>query len=404
MKLALALAQNTPDMFETKKSFIPRPYQQEAIDLGIDFFHDKKKKFNAIEILPTGSGKSVVIANIAMKLEGKTIVFQPSKEILEQNLHKFLSYGYHAGVYSASAGSRTTGKITFATIGSVIKKWHLFRDVKHIIVDECHLVNAKDGASMYNSFFKFIPEAKIMGCTATPYRLTSGFDGAMLKFLTRTSPRIFNKVLYYIQNDVLFNNGYLAKLKYYDETVIDRNKLTMNSTGTDFTEDSIKAHYRAINMVQKTINYANRLLAKRKNLLVFCSLISEANEVSQEIPGSVVLTGEMDMTTRTRILTRFKSGVIKCVINVGVLTTGFDYPELECILMARSTMSLALYYQIFGRGMRPHPDKEDCWLVDLGGNYRFFGKIETMKIRTDAKGLYSIWNNNKQLTNVNFIK
>lgn len=165
--------------------FQPRPYQTEAITAGVEFFNNKKKDFNAFQILPTGSGKSVVIANVAMGLEGKTIVFQPSKEILEQNYKKFVSYGYRAGIYSASAGHKFIDRITFATIGSVIRKKHLFRDVKHIIIDECHLVNASDG--MYHEFIHSIPEAKVLGMTATPYRLTAGFDGAMLKFLNRTN-------------------------------------------------------------------------------------------------------------------------------------------------------------------------------------------------------------------------
>lgn len=383
--------------------FKPRPYQIEAISRGIDFFNSKKNE-NAFQILPTGSGKSVVIANIAMALEGKTLVFQPSKEILVQNHKKFTSYGFRAGIYSASAGHKFIDKVTFATIGSVIRKAHLFKDVKHIIIDECHLVNAYDKDTMYNTFINAIPGAKVLGLTATPYRLSSSFDGAMLKFINRTSPRIFNKCNYYIQNDTLFNAGHLSKLEYFSFDVVDRTKLQMNSTGSDFTDASLKSYYRQINMPKQTVMYANRILSKRKNLLVFCSLISEAEEVSKGIPGSVVLTGETEGSKRDFILSQFKAGVIKCVINVGVLTTGFDYPELESVLIARSTMSLALYYQIVGRVMRPHKEKETAWVIDLGGNVKFFGKIETMRIVEDNKGKLSIWNNGRQLTNVSFTK
>ncbi len=388
---------------EYNMTFTPRPYQVEAIDSALDFFRDTKDKSNGLQILPTGSGKSVVIANIAAGLENQTIVLQPSLEILQQNFNKFTSYGYRAGIYSASAGSKFIDTTTFCTIGSIIRKKHLFKGVKNILVDECHLVNSNGG--MYEEFFSYLPEAKIMGLTATPYRLSSSRDfGSELKFLTRTRPRIFDKVIYYIQNDVLFNAGHLAKLEYFSFNVVDRRMLKTNATGTDFTDASLRGYYRQINMPRITTEYANRLLAKRKNLLVFCSLIEEAEQVSKGVPGSVVLTGNTEDSLRARILSKFKSGEIKCVINVGVLTTGFDYPELECVLMARSTMSLALYYQIFGRGMRPHPNKESCWLVDLGGNIDFFGKIETMKIEQTATGLYFISNNGKQLTNVPFTK
>lgn len=379
----------------------PRPYQTEAINAGIDFFRTGKK-FNGIEILPTGSGKSVVIANICKGLPGKTLVLQPSKEILMQNYHKFCSYGFRAAIYSASAGHKFVDKTTFATIGSIIRKKHLFKNVQHVLIDECHLVNPAEG--MYNEFIESLPDAKVLGLTATPYRLSSDFEGAMLKFITRTSPRIFNKVLYYVQNNTLFDAGHLAKLEYYRFNVVDRTMLETNSTGTDFTDASLKSYYRSIDMPKVTAEYAIRLLAKRKNLLVFCSLVSEAHDVCDKVSGSVVVTGDTPQHLRDQILTQFKKGMIRCVINVGVLTTGFDYPELECVLIARSTMSLALYYQIIGRVMRPHPEKESAWVVDLGGNYNFFGKIETMEIRQDDRGLYAIWNNGRQLTNVAFTK
>jgi len=383
-------------------SFIPRQYQTEAIDRAVSFFHEKKK-YNALQILPTGSGKSVVIANIASKLNEKTIVFQPSKEILQQNFAKFSSYGYRAGIYSSSAGLKHIDQVTFATIGSVARKHHLFKQFKYVIIDECHLVNAESG--MYHDFIKSLDkDARVMGLTATPYRLTSSFDGAMLKFLTRTNPRIFNKAIYYIQNDVLFNAGHLSKLEYFSFDVIDRGQLEMNSSGTDFTDQSLKTYLSKINMPKITAGYGNRLLSKRPNLLIFCSLISEAQKIAAEIPGSVVITGETDQCVRDRILMRFKAGTIRCVINVGVLTTGFDYPELSAVLIGRSTMSLALYYQIVGRCMRPHPEKNSAWVVDLGGNIRFFGKIETMRIQETNTGLLSIWNNGRQLTNVNFQK
>lgn len=403
----------------TTAKFTPRPYQQGAIDSAVHFFNGKRN-FNGIEILPTGSGKSVVIANIAKELDGKTIVFQPSKEILEQNYAKFVSYGYRASIYSASAGQKRIDKVTFATIGSVAKKHHLFRDFKNIIVDECHLVNSKPTTvmnqngqlvakgGMYYEFIKAIEGSKVLGLTATPYRLTSTMDGAMLKFLTRTRPRIFSDVLYVVQNDVLFNNGFLAPLKYFSLDIIDRKMLQVNSSGTDFTDQSLRNYYRKIDFPKVTAYYANRILDKRNSLLIFCSLIEEANAAARLIPGAVVLTGKTETRLRERMLSDFKAGRIKCIVNVGVLTTGFDYPDLAAVLIARSTMSLALYYQIIGRVMRPftYPDgsKKEGWIIDLGGNINFFGKIETMQVVQNEKGLHSIMNNGKHLTNVTFQK
>ena len=403
MSIAEIVNQNKPDLFSIneKPKFTLRPYQKEAVDAGVNYFHSKSTK-NVMLILPTGAGKSVVIANILAPLEGKTIILQPSKEILEQNFAKYISNGYKASVYSASAGQKRVDQVTFCTIGSIINKKHLFEGLEHIIIDECHLVNAKGG--MYEELIKAFPRAKVLGLTATPYRLHNTMEGAQLKFLTRTRPKIFDEVLYYVQNDVLFNAGYLSKLEYFSFNVVDRSMLQVNTSGTDFTEQSLKRYYKMIDMPSIIVKYASRLLAKRKNLLIFCSLIEEAQNVTSRIPGAVILTGSTKPDERERILSQFKSGKIRCVVNVGVLTTGFDYPELECVLIARSTMSLALYYQIVGRAMRIAPTKESAWIVDLGGNINFFGKIETMKIEKTDKGLFFISNNGRQLTNVSFQK
>lgn len=382
---------------------IERPYQEEARQQAVAYFNEKKK-YNGLLILPTGSGKSVVIANTAKELPGKTVIFQPSKEILEQNFSKFISYGYRAGIYSASAGMKYMDNITFATIGSVAKKHHLFERFQNIIIDECHLVNPKQG--MYNDFLESLDHARVLGLTATPYRLASSSDGAELRFLTRQSPRVFNKVLYAVQNKTLFDAGYLAKLEYYNFNVTDRSMLRVNATGTDFTEASMRAYYRKINFPKITIEYANRMLVKRKNLLVFCALVVDAYKVMAGVPGSAVVTGDTPMDQRTRILADFRKGKIRCVINVGVLTTGFDYPALEAILIARSTMSLGLYYQMIGRCMRPFEYEDGTlktsWICDLGGNIPKFGRIETMQIVEDDRGLFSIWNGGTQLTNVPF--
>ena len=385
-------------------AFQLRPYQSDSINLSVDFLKGNSSAKNGLVILPTGSGKSVVIAKILEPLEGKTIVLQPSKEILEQNFDKFSNYG-KASIYSASAGEKRIDKITFCTIGSIINKKHLFKGLQNILIDECHLVNSDAG--MYQEFIRHFPEAKVLGLTATPYRLEQTSEGPQLTFLTRSNPRIFDNVLYYVQNDLLFNSVFLAELEYYNFDVIDRGKLEVNSSGTDFTQNSLRRYYKSIDMPSRIAKTSLTILNKRKNILIFCALIEEALSVQKKIPGSAILTAETKKEERERILSQFKNGKIRCLINVGVLTTGFDYPALEAVLMARSTMSLSLYYQIVGRVMRifTYPDgtKKKGWFVDMGGNINFFGKIETMKIIENENG-FSIWNNGRQLTNVPFKK
>lgn len=191
-----------------------RDYQQQASDAAVSFFNDKSKKSNSIIILPTGAGKSLVIADIASRLDGYTLVFQPSKEILEQNFKKLCSYGIlDCSIYSASFNSKVISRITFATIGSVKNCPDLFSHFSNVIIDECHLVNPKEG--MYKEFLSNL-NSKVLGLTATPYRLSSNRDfGSMLKFITRTRPAIFKEVIYHVQISTLLDQGFLSKLNYY---------------------------------------------------------------------------------------------------------------------------------------------------------------------------------------------
>ncbi|WP_071146710.1 DEAD/DEAH box helicase [Bacteroides ihuae] len=385
-----------------------RDYQQAASDKAVAFFMDKKIDKNAIMVLPTGSGKSLVIADIASKLDGHTLVFQPSKEILEQNYKKLCSYDIlDCSIYSASFNSKEINRITFATIGSVRSHPELFTHFKNIIVDEAHLVNPKEG--MYKTFFETV-KCKVLGLTATPYRLSSNQEfGAMLKFITRTRPRIFSDVIYQVQISTLLDQGFLSKLNYYDlrPTGWDNGNLRVNTTGADYTDKSVVREYERIDFYSFLVSIVQRLMnpiegGKRKGILVFTRFIKEAERLTYSIPGCAIVSGETPKATREMILKHFKSGEIPVVANVGVLTTGFDYPELDTIVMARPTMSLALYYQIVGRAIRPHKDKACGWIVDLCGNVKRFGKVEELKLVEPKKGLWQVESKGKQLTNVYF--
>ena len=383
-----------------------REYQQQAADRAVNFFNSKTNK-NSIIVLPTGSGKSLVIADIANRLDGHTLVFQPSKEILEQNFNKLCSFGIlDCSVYSASFNSKHISRITFATIGSVRNNPELFTHFKNIIVDECHLVNPKEG--MYKTFFE-VANCKILGLTATPYRLSSSSFGSMLKFITRTRPRVFSDLIYNVQISTLLDMGFLSKLNYYSMKPVDwkDENLFSNSTGADYTDKSVIAEYKRIDFYSYLIEIVNRLMnpkqgGKRKGILVFTRFLEEAENLTKHIEGCQIVSGDTSKKEREQLLSDFKAGLIPVVANVGVLTTGFDYPELDTIVMARPTMSLALYYQIVGRAIRPHPNKESGWIIDLCGNIDRFGKVEDLKLTEPKAGLWQVENKGKQLTNILF--
>jgi DNA repair protein RadD len=342
-----------------------------------------------------------VIASIVNELKEPSLVFQPSKEILRQNFSKLMAYGFRPAVYSASLGKKqVSGGVTLATIGSVVRKAEHFDHVKHVLVDECHLVSPAEG--MYKSFFGQLSEPRILGLTATPYRLASTMQGPILKFLTRTKPRIFSDVVYYVQNARLFNEGHLAKLQYYQIKGFDRSKLRSNSTGADYTDESIKAHFRDLDFAGKLQRVVERTLEiGRKGVLVFTRFLHEAEHLASRIPGAVTVSAETPAAERDRILKEFKEGQIQVVANVGVLTTGFDYPELDTVILARPTMSLQLYYQMVGRCIRPHPLKDHGMVVDMVGLMDQFGKVEDLRI-DKRDGKFVITSGGRQLTNIFF--
>lgn len=355
------------------------------------------------------SGKSLIIADIAARLDGHTLVFQPSKEILEQNFKKLCSYGIlDCSIYSASFNSKEISRITFATIGSVKNHPELFTCFKNIIVDECHLVNPKEG--MYKDFFDAV-RCKVLGLTATPYRLSSSLEfGSMLKFITRTKPRVFSEVIYHVQVSTLLDMGYLAKLNYYGMNPLGWNELNLkvNTTGADYTDKSVQREYERVDFYSWLVSIVNRLLnnrktgIKRKGILVFTRFLKEAERLTCSIPGCAIVSGDTPKKEREHILEAFKAGEIPVVANVGVLTTGFDYQELDTVVMARPTMSLAMWYQIVGRAIRPHPSKEAAWIVDLCGNIKRFGKVEDLYLHNSGNGKWAVYSKGRQLTNVMF--
>lgn len=376
-----------------------RDYQQAASDAAINFFSKKRSKKNGIIVLPTGSGKSLVIADIAHRLDAPVLIFQPSKEILEQNYLKMCSYNVlGVSIFSASAGQKEISKITFATIGSVINCIDRFRVFRYVIIDECHLVNSQAG--MYHDFIEAL-SCKVIGLTATPYRLHTDALGTILKFLTRTRPRVFHEVIYHVQVRTLKERGYLADLRYYNLNVIDQSKLRLNSTGNDFTDISVRRYYRETNFNDTLEGYVRRLLVKRSSILVFTRFVEEAQNLVKAFgERAAVVEATMRKKDREKVLSDFRAGRINVVANVGVLTTGFDYPELDTVVIARPTMSLSLWYQMVGRAIRPFPGKLG-WIVDLGGNYGRFGRVEDLEMKPAPEtGLWAIFSGERQLTNI----
>lgn len=392
-----------------------RDYQQEASNAALSFFLDEKRNGNAIIVAATGCGKSIIIADIAYRLKSDVLVFCPTKEITQQNYAKMKSYGVECSMYSASVGEKIISKITFATIGSVKSYPELFSHFKYVIVDECHYVNSKKG--MYKEFIKALGR-KVLGLTATPYRLETNVDmdwktrkfnsaTSYLQMLTDYKKPIFSDIVYNIDAGTLLHKGFLSPLKYFNlpPKGWDDGGLFKNTTGSDYTDSSLRFMYKKVDFERYLVGIVRRLLnpkngVRRNGILVFTRFVEEARSLANSVEGGAYISGDMTKANRERILKEFEEGKIKVLANAGVLIVGYDRPDLDTVVLATPTLSLARYYQEIGRAIRLHPSKKEGWIVDLCGSFNRFGKVEDLRLTRGYKDKWCVTSNGKQLTNI----
>ena len=376
----------------------PRPYQQESSDIIVNYVLDKKKADrNGIIVAPPGSGKSVIIGHSARRLveQGKRVLcLCPSQEITLQNHAKLSGFGYEAGIYSASVGRKELGHdVTFAMIGSITRKPELFADYDVIFVDECHKVNAKGG--MYDSLFKTLNK-KVIGLSATPFRMANGLNGPELRMLNRTKPRVFTDMLYVIQNKDMFDQGFLAPLEYHDVFNFDLKRLKLNSSGSDYTDLSVQEYMESAGFDRRMLQALSRLHQIGRKPLVFTRFVRQSQELlnrfKSDFPNTTgaVLTGESHKQYRTEIIQAYSEGQIDFIANVGVLDTGVDFPMCDAVMLCTPIRSLSYLLQKKGRGTRPYPNKK-CLIVDMCGNYNAFGHMEDITYEQDHKGLWCVF-------------
>lgn len=370
-----------------------RENQIDPVLIGIEFFNTPKIAPSII-VAPTAFGKSIVIAFIAKKIKDKILVIQPTKELLEQNYEKFINLGGTASIYSASMGIKEIGHTTYATIGSIIAVAQEFKKLgfTKVIIDECdRYPREKDG--LLRRFVEGIGITHVLGLTATPLKLQSnmGDDGntiSKLVMLTNWSKKgnFFNHILYVAQIQDIVKLGYWTKLNYqsYD---FDTGTLVYNSIRSEFTNKSIEKAYEHQNIEQKIIKKVAEVW-ERKSILVAVPTIDQATRLAGKIPSAAVVHSGTPKKLRNQIIEEFKSQKIRVVVQVNVLTIGFDYPQLDCIITGRPTSSISWWYQFVGRGTRIHENKEDCLIVDFVGSVKRFGKVEDLyfSLTKDEKG------------------
>ena len=361
-----------------------RQNQGEPIDKAIQFFQEPKSKPSLI-VLPTAWGKSILTAYVAKHTNDRLIVLQPSKELLEQNYKKYLHLcdGFaNAGIYSASFGRKEIAQVTYATIGSIKALGAKFKRLgfTKMLIDEAHLY-PREANSMLGTFLKDSGITHVLGITATPVKLQTNrdLDGntfSKLVMLTSRSKKgnFYKDIIHVGQVQEMVQLGYWSPLKY-EVAGFDDSLLVFNTSKSEYTEESVQMAYDANGGTQAVIDVLDAH-PERQHVLAFVPSVQDAKGLSARYPNSAVIYGEMDKRERAETIERFRAGEIRVIFNVRVLSTGFDYTGIDCIVLGISTASIALYYQVIGRGTRIDPNKEDCLICDLGGNVNRFGRVE----------------------------
>jgi len=357
-----------------------RDYQQRAIDEVYQYFLDGNDG-NPCIVMPTGSGKSHVIAAFCQDVltrwpHQRILMLTHVKELIEQNAEKMRQHWHHAplGIYSAGIGKRELGwPITFAGIQSVDRRAAELGHIDIILIDEAHLVNHRNQGryrKLINDLSKINPALRVIGLTATPYRLGHG--------LITDAPALFDAILEPVDIIELITRGYLAPLKSkLTDAHLDTTGVTIRAG--DYAKGELE---RAVNTVENnttTVDEVIRLAGDRRAWLFFCAGVHHAQDVadelrSKDIPAACV-TGDTPKAERERLLAEFKAGKLRALTNANVLTTGFDYPDIDLIAMLRPTQSPVLYVQMAGRGMRLKSHTDHCLVLDFAGNIMRHGPI-----------------------------
>ncbi len=363
-----------------------RPYQRECVDAV--YQHLRTRDDNPCAVVPTAGGKTPIMATICKdavgQWNGRVLVLAHVKELLEQTADKLRAVCPEVpfGIYSAGLKRRDTAHaVIVAGIQSVYKRACELDRFDLVLVDEAHLI-ALEGEGMYRQFLadaKVInPDLRIVGFTATPFRLKTG--------PICTPEGILNTICFEVGVRQLIRDGFLCPLI----TKAGLNKADfagLHVRGGEFIADEIEAlmdHDRLVEAAcGETVAYAR----DRRGVLIFASGVQHGEHIVRVLSerhgvACGFVTGETPLKDRDAILGRFRRGELKYLCNVNVLTTGFDAPHIDCVALVRPTMSPGLYYQMVGRGFRLHPGKQNCLVLDFGGNVLRHGPVDDIQIAT----------------------
>lgn len=357
-------------------SFTLRPYQQEAVAATLNHF--RRSQQPAVIVLPTGAGKSLVIAELARVARGRVLVLAHVKELVAQNHGKYCALGLEADIFAAGlARKESQSKVVFGSVQSVARNLAQFDSAfSLLIVDECHRIG-DDENSQYQQILTHLrlhnPQLRLLGLTATPYRLGKGW---IYRFhyhgMVRGDERaLFHDCIYELPLRYMIKHGFLVPPERLDMPVVqyDFSRLNAQANGLFSEADLNRELKQQQRITPHIISQIVEFAADRKGVMIFAATVEHAKEVLALLPdGKALVSAETPGPERDALIEAFKRQQIKYLVNVAVLTTGFDAPHVDLIAILRPTESVSLYQQIVGRGLRLSEGKTDCLILDYAGN------------------------------------
>jgi len=366
-----------------------RDYQREAVDSIYEWFEESSG--NPLVVVPTGGGKSVIIAKfieeVLQQWPGERfMVATHVKELVDQNYRalKRCWPAAPAGIYSAGLKRRDTrAAVTFAGVQSAYRKPEQFGHIDLLLVDEAHLIPPR-GFGMYRQLIaglqKTNPNVRIVGFTATPFRTDTGR-------LEKGDDRMFHGISYDCDVASMIADGWLSNVTNLGvRAEIDTSSVHLR--GGEFIAGELEDAAMRDDLVRRGVEEMIARAGDRQKWLVFCCGINHANDVAGELEARGIachtVFGDTPNDVRDARIADFRTGKVRAMVNVNVLTTGFDVPDVDLIALMRPTQSPGLYVQMVGRGLRIAPEKQDCLVLDFGGNVCRHGPIDKVEVRESS--------------------
>lgn len=367
-----------------------RQYQAEAVSATLAHFRSSLDP--ACIVLPTGAGKSVVIAELARLARGRVLVLAHVKELCEQNHAKYQAVsGSTAGLYSAGLARRESAeRVTFATVQSVAANLAAFEQAYSLLViDECHRLapavelateTGENEATQYGRVLAGLRrknhKLKQLGLTATPYRLGLGwiYRTHYRGVVRAEESRPFERCIFEVSLRRLVTEGFLATPIVLDAPVAQYDfgalwpRPFSDEAPASVNELLVRSESVTRAIIEQVTERAER--EGRQGVMIFAASVAHARQIAGYLPPGqfALVLGETEAHERDRLVLEFRRKRLRYLVNVGVLTTGFDAPHVDLVAVLRPTQSVSLFQQIAGRGLRLAEGKSDCLIIDYAGN------------------------------------